>query len=786
MRALDRKLLRDLRRLRGQVVAVALVVASGVALLVMALSSLSSLRATAEAYYDRYRFAEVFATLDRAPERLAERIRDLPGVQAAETRISAFTTRDVPGMAEPVVAHLVSLPDRGEPLLNRIALRAGRVPEPGRDDEVVLHEPFAEAHGLTVGDSLDVLLNGTLRRVRIVGIALSPEHVYTIAPGMLMPDDARFGVIWMGRKALAAAYDLDGAFNDVSLALLRGADPALVIDRLDPLLARYGGTGAVARADQISNWFLMNELEQLRTIATVLPGIFLAVAAFLTNTVLARLIATERREISLMKAFGYSNRQVGTHYAKLALAMTAVGILLGWGTGAALGRYETALYSEFYRFPFLTYRPSGAEFALSAAVSLAAGLFGAVWAVRRAASLPPAEAMRPPAPESFRGVAVPRGLARRLDSPTRIVLRQVARAPLRAGMSVAGVAMAVGVLVSAMQWWDAIDRLAQSYFADSQHQHVTVGFFEPRAMRARHGLARLPGVLEVEPMRFVPADLSAGRRLHRGALTGLPAGARLQVIDDVRGWTLPVPAGGLVLGTKLADKLGVGVGDTVSVRILEGRRPQLELPVAALHETLIGMTAFMDLAALNRTLGDPPVFGHASLLTDPVHSAALYGKLKEMPGVSSVMVKKSAIDIFYDTLGDTILIFISFFVVFSCALAIGVIYNAARVALSERGRELATLRVLGFTRWEISYILLGEAALLVLAALPLGCVVGVGLILIMARGFETELYRLPVVLHAATFAGAVLVVLAASAVAAALVRRRLDRLDLVAVLKTRE
>jgi putative ABC transport system permease protein len=502
--------------------------------------------------------------------------------------------------------------------------------------------------------------------------------------------------------------------------------------------------------------------------------------------VLARLIATERREISLMKAFGYSDLEVGLHYTKLALTMTVVGIALGAAAGAGLGRYQTAIYSELYRFPFLYYRPSGAEFVLGAVVSLAAALFGAIWAVRRAVVLPPAEAMRPPVPERFGAGGALNLLSRQLDTPTRIILRQIARAPFRAAMSVAGVALAIGVLLMALQWWDAIDRLARSYFEDTMHQHVTVGFFEARPMEARFELSRLPGVVAVEPVRIVPADLSAGRRLHRGAVTGLHADARLRVIDDVRGWVLPVPRGGLVLGTKLAEKLDVGVGDQVTVKILQGARPTLRPIVAGLHETNIDVPAYMELGALNRQLGEPAAFTFAHLLVDPLYVDDLYAALKEIPGVSSVLVKQAALDKFFDTLGDTIIIFVSFFAAFTCALAIGVIYNAVRVALSERGRELATLRVLGFTRWEISYILLGEAALLVLTALPLGCLAGVGLVWIMSQGFETELYRVPPVLYAATFAKAVLVILAATAFAAALVRRNLDRLDLIAVLKTRE
>lgn len=786
MRTLDRKLTRDLWRLKGQVAAISLVVASGVALLVMSLSALTSLSATTQTYYDRYRFADVFAGVKRAPERLVERIRAIPGVQTVETRIAAYTTVDVADMAEPVVARLVSLPERGEPLLNRLAIRAGRSVEPGRDNEVVVHEPFAVAHGLKVGDTLEVLLNGAKRRIRIVGIALSPEFVYAIAPGMLMPDDARFAVIWMDRRTLAAAYDLDGAFNDVALGLQSGADPEEVIARFDPLLDRYGGTGAIPRAEQTSHWFLTNELNQLRTMATVLPAIFLAVAAFLVNTVLARLIAAERREISLMKAFGYSNLQVAMHYAKMAMAMVAAGIALGWVVGAGLGRYNTALYSAFFHFPFLQYRPSGTEFALSALISLASALLGAAWAVRRAVLLAPAEAMRPPAPESYRSSLLPAALTRRLDQPTRVLLRQVARSPGRALMTVAGVALSIAVLTMAMRIPHSIDLLVRGYFTEAQRQDVTVGFFEPHASKARFALARMPGVLAVEQMRIAPAELVAGQRRHRGAVTGLPVGGDLNVISDVRGWTLPVPRGGIVLASKLAQKLGVGVGDTITVEMLEGARPTLEIPVVGLQETYVGMPAYMNLDALNRALGDPPVFSHANLLVDPRHADELYAALKELPELSTVTVKQAAIDKLYGTLGETLLIFISFFVGFGGALVIGVVYNASRIALSERARELATLRVLGFTRREISYLLLGETALLMMVAIPVGCAAAVGLIWIMTQSMDTELFRVPFSVPPAAFGQAVLIAIAVGVLAAALVRRRLDRLDLVAVLKTRE
>lgn len=787
MRALNIKLIRNLWKLRGQVLAIAVVIASGVAVLVMSLSALQALHDTAAAYYERQRFADVFTNVKRAPRRLVERISAIPGVRSVEARIKQVATLSIEGFEEPVIGQLVSIPEQGEPRLNRLVLRSGRLVALGHPDEVVLSEPFAEAHGLQPGDQLKALMNGNQRTLTVVGIALSPEFIYAIGPGALIPDDLRFGVMWMGDEALAAAYDLDGAFNDLSLGLLHGTNPKLVIEHIDRLLERYGSSGAIARKDQISNWFLMNEIEQLKTMSTILPTIFLAVAAFLSNMVLSRLIATDRSEIGLMKAFGYSNWQVGWHYTKLVMAMTSVGILLGWLLGAWLGRVNTEIYADLFRFPLLIFRPDAGVFALGAIVSLIAALAGSLGSVRRAAALPPAEAMRPPAPPMFRKTGLSRSrVAHWLDQPTRIILRQIFRSPLRALLTSFGIALSVAVMVMALQWIDSIEKIVQVYFHDAQRQNMMVGLVETQSDTTLVEFRRMPGVLAVEPMRFVSANLSAGNRSHRGSIEGISSTPELQRVYDASGAVLEVPADGLILSTKLADKLGVGIGESVWVEVLEDQRPVRKLPVVALFETYMGMPAYMNIDAFNRMMGQRPSLEAVNLLVDKSQLSRLYQRLKSIPKVSSVVLKDAAVQEFNDTMGETLMIYISFFAAFAGALGFGVVYNSTRIALSERGRELATLRVLGFHRGEISYILLGEAALLILVGLPLGCFVGHGLGWLMTSAMDSELYRIPLVIKAATDATAVLVTLGATAFSAAVVRRRLDNLDLIAVLKTRE
>jgi putative ABC transport system permease protein len=787
MRPLNKKLVRDLWRLRGQVIAVAAVIASGVAVLSMSLSTTEALGETARAYYERYRFAHVFGRARRAPEFLVNRIRLLPGVQSVSTRVVKTAILDIAGFEEPVIGQFSSIPERGEPELNALALRDGRLPQPGHSDEVVLSEPFAEAHGLVPGSSLRAILNGHWRELKVVGLALSPEYVYTIGPGSLMPDDLRFGVIWMGRKALQAAYDLDGAFNDISIGLLRGTDPDPVIQHVDVLLADYGGSGAYKRADQISNWFLMNEIEQLKTMSSILPVLFLIVAAFLTNMVLSRLITVERAEIGLFKAFGYSSLEIGLHYVKLTMAIAGIGIVIGWAAGYWFGLLNTRAYADFYRFPFLLYEPGPNAFILAGIASMFTALLGTLNTIRSVAALPPGEAMRPPAPTMFRQSPLARmWIFRALDQPTRILLRQIGRWPLRSFVTSAGIGMAIGILIISIQWLDAIDKIVDVYFLQAQHNDVSVGFAEARSANAEINLAHLPGVITTEPMRTVATKIRFGGREERKLIQGVPSVQKLHHVYDIEGYSVNLPPDGLVITKTLGELLNVGPGDVVTVEALQGRRPTRDIPITGMFETYIGSSAYMNIDALNRFMGEGPTITTVHLRTDALHRAELFREMKEIPMISSVNLIEAAVQTFLNTMAESMLIFISFFVIFSCVLAFGVTYNAGRITLSERGRELATLRVLGFTRAEISYILLGEIGILTLVALPLGCAIGYSLALLITDAFNTEMFRVPFAILPDTYGISMLVVLGATLTSAFVVRQRLENLDLIAVLKTRE
>lgn len=787
MTALNRKLFRDIVHLRGQLIAAALVVMCGVASYVTMRSAYNSLLTTQETYYNEYRFADLFARLKRAPEGLIDRIRAIPGVSSVQSRVVVGVTLDVPGLNEPATGLILSMPERRRPVLNDIFIRKGRYFEPGRNDEILVSEAFAEANRLDVGARIGAVINGTLQEFTVVGIALSPEYVYEIGAAAILPDNRRYGILWTSREGLASAFDMSGAFNDVSLTLAHGADEQEVIGRLDALLKPYGGVGAFGRDEQISHVFLASELTQLQTSGTIVPVIFLGVAAFLLNIVLSRLVRMQRDQIAVLKAFGYSNVSIGLHYLGMAFAAVVVGGVTGIALGMWAGSAITEVYAQFYRFPIIRYVAGASALGVAVIISGGAALIGALSAVRIAVKLPPAEAMRPESPARFKpGILERIGLQRFFATSTRMMLRSLERNPMKAFLSTFGIALSVAILMIGRYTNDAIDTLIDFQFEGAQREDATVVFNNPLPSRAEFDLGSLPGVLQVEPFRTVPAEISFGHRSKRGGITGVRPGGELRRIMDMEGEVREVPRAGLLMTRQFGESLGARPGDTLRVEILEGKRPMRMIVIDQFIDEFTGLNAYMDMNALARTLNEGGLISGAHLMIDPAKEAAFNEALKETPLVAGAMFQRAALESFNQTIAESQGISRAVMIFFACVIAVGVLYNSARISLSERGRELASLRVLGFRKGEVAFYLLGEQALLVLFAIPFGYVIGYLMVLGMVKGFESDLFRFPMVISAQTLAFAALITLAAALFSALLVRRRIFNLDLIEVLKTRE
>jgi putative ABC transport system permease protein len=787
LRAIHRKLLRDLWTLRGQVVTIALVVACGITSYVALRGSYEALQNARDAYFEHDRMGDVFVHAARVPDPMAARLAALPGVSIVYDRLLEAATLPVDFLDEPGVAEVVSLPDNSdEPPLGALFVTEGRMPDPTRDDEALILAPFATTNHLSPGDTLPAIFDGTQRTIRISGLAISPEYVFPIPPGGLSVDP-HYTVLWMRRHALGAAFDLDGAFDDVVVRIQPGATTAQVIADIDRELAPYGGRGAVDREHQPSTNVLDSGLGRIQSISGFVPMLFLGVAAFLLNVVLARLVHLQRSQIAALKALGYTDLEVGLHYLELTLVVVFLGSLLGIVLGAWLGSLMAGLYAQYFHFPSYDYALDPVLAARAVIVSLVAGAIGSLATVRQVASLPPAEAMQPPAPPRYaRSFLTGTPFVHLFETSGRMVLRELERRPMRTLLSSLGIAMAIAIFVGGRASRDGFNVLLDAQFRRAMREDYAVSFIHPVPRAGLFSLRDLPGVLTVEAMRVVPVRFRSGTHVRNAAIEGWPEHGELRQLLDEDGRPFTLPSDGLVLSRELASILGVRIGDDVTIDVLEGQRPTITTPVVGLVDDMLGLWGHMRLEALGRAVRDPDEISLALFTVDPTQATAFRARLEDIPGVASVVRREAVIAGFEDQNAAAMVYTTLLLTIFATTIAFGVVYNNARVALSVRSRDLASLRVLGLTRSEISAVLLGELAVQQVLAIPIGLALGRWFAHLVVSLQDPERFRLPEYVAPTTEAMAVATVVASGIVSALLVRRQLDRLDLVEVLKTRE
>jgi putative ABC transport system permease protein len=783
---LDRKLWRDVSTLRGQIGTIALVVAAGFAVLVGSVSTFYALQAARDRFYLDARFPQIFVTLKRAPLSMVAQLDSIPGIAAAEPRIVRDVTMDWPSSMLPVSARMVSLTRAGDEPLARLHLRRGAAPNPGDTRGTAVNEAFADAHALQPGADVRIVLNGRVQTCQVTGIALSPEYVYAVKPGLPIPDDRLYAILWVDRSLAEAAFDMKGAFNDLVVSLAPGADPKPVIAELDRLLEPYGSTGAIERRDQPSNRFLEDELNQQKMMSITIPVIFFGIAAFLLNVALGRLVTAQREQIAALKALGFANAPLVFHYMKLVAIIVILGSLVGIAGGYGFGRAMIESYRGFFRLPVLAFEMTAWSAIVATSISFAAASLGVLTALRNVIRLQPAVAMRPAAPAGFQHLSIDRLFSGMLKARRIMILRSITGRPFRAALTVVGIAFAVPMVVLGLFWRDAIDHMIEVQFNLVERNNVTVTFPHPLDRAIIGSLARQPGAIAVEGHRIVPVRLRAAHRTYLTSVIGLPADGELRRPHDGALRPIDVSPEGLTLTRRLADRIRVAPGDIVTVEVMEGRRHKHDLPVTAVVDEVIGMASYMDIGALNRMTGEGAVVSAAAMYVEPSALATLSRRFKELPVIESVAMKSYTLTSFLDKIAGLVLVSAGILTVFAIIIAVGVVYNSARTGLQERAWELASLRVLGFTRSEVAGILFTEFVVAIGLGIGLGLVFSHEIVALIARFHSNESFQIPAVVQPRTYAAAAIVVLAAAAASAFVVRRRIDRLDLVAVLKTRD
>ena len=789
MSSLDRKLLRDLKVARYLIAGVVSIIAVGVMCFIYMSATHRNLDSAMRRYYTRSRMADFWVDLKKAPASEVDALAELNGILEVNARVQSYVAVDLDDEPAPINGLVLSLPDERKPIINDMVLKRGTYFTERRQDEVIVSDVFARHHGIGPGDKLHLILNGRRQELIVVGTSISCEFVYLVNPGSITPDPQHFGVFYLKKSFAEHAFDLSGAANQVLGRLTPEARgrPDAVIRRVESVLAPYGVLTTTLLRDHASNRFLSDEIRGLGVFATMMPLIFMGVAALVLNVSMVRLVEQQRTVIGTLKALGYSDHSLLSHFAKFGALTGLVGALIGMVLGYFMAELVTWNYGRFFEFPDLYNRLYPDTYAGGLAIGLTGSVVGSVLGARAVLELSPAQAMRPKSPARGGPVCIERAtwLWRRLNFAWRLVMRTALRDRLRTAAGILATTTGAGLLVCSFILDEGLHHLINFQFEKITLSDVHLGFNDERGLAMLFEVARLPGVDRAEPVMNLACTFMHGPRQHRGSITGIESDAMLIVPRDRKGRSIPIPTVGLVMSRKMAELLDAEPGDTVTVVPIKGRRDELRVRVASLTESYIGTSVYADIRYLGFVIGETLAINGAQLKVDPRPTARnlLNRELKRLPALRSVSVRTDVIKNLNDTFVVTQEIFVSllqFFagIVFFCSLL-----TTSLVGLSQREREVANLLAMGFGKWQVGSLFLRESVLINSIGTATGLPLGYFISTLVAAQYDTELFRFPVVTSPGIFLKCIIMSLVFAATAHAVVQRNVNHLDWLGIIR---
>lgn len=792
MKVLDRKLIRDLRRSRGLLLAITSIMAVGVACYVALGFAYRNLSTAKNEYYADCRMADFSIEVKKAPLAELAAVERLPGVVEVRPRIQFFATVDIERIAEPLNGIVLSLPDRREPTINDVILRRGGYFTDIRDNEVIVNEKFARHHGLSPGHWIHLILNNRRQELFIVGTAVSSEFTYLVGPGSIMPDPEHLGVFYLKHSYAEDVFDFDGACNQVMGRLAPNVRdrPDETLRRAELLLDSFGVFTTVPLEQQPSNRFLSNEISGLKAFGVIDPLIFLSVAALVLNVLMTRLAEQQRVIVGTLKALGYYDRQVFGHFLKFGLAVGVLSGVLGGGLGYWISMAMTGLYRKFFEFPTLANRFYLDIFVQGMVVSLVCSLIGSVHGARSVLRLEPAEAMRPKPPAQGGAIWLERfgRFWQSLSFAGRMMLRNLVRHRFRTTAGVFAAAMGAGMSVNALMLVEATSFLVDFQFSQIQRSDIDLAFKDERPAAALTEARQLPGIDRAEPLFNVGCTFVNGSHSYRSGITGLAVDARLTIPRDLGGRRLRIPDVGLVMSRKLAQILHVARGELVEVRPTKGLREPWRVPVTEIADSYVGLTVYANIDYLSRLTHEELAISGVQLAVNSQRDslAMLYGELKRLPGVQSVTARADTVANVHETLIKNQRVFIGLLCLFAGVIFFGSVLNSSLVGLAEREREVATLRVLGYTEWQVGNLFLRESMLIntvgTLVGMPLGYLLNWGITI----AYDTDMFRIPVVDPTSSCVATFVLGTVFALIAHGFVQRAIFRMDWLEAMKTKE
>lgn len=788
---------------KAQFGALVLLVALGITSYVAFVSSYSNLTVSADEANRQLHLADFSVRVIGAPRSAADEIARVPGVAAVEGRLIVDTGLEV-SADQQATARIIGVPDGRHPAVNDLLVEEGDYPvislalsgdaaAPGLP-EAVVNTKFAEDTGLATGDMITVLPKGEHIDVKVSGIGISADYIYPIRAKGDIPVTGQFAVVYMVQEDVERLIGNPGVYTEFSVLVADGADQENVIGGVNNILEPYQVEETLRQPDQPSNFALREEISQNRSLAYSMPLLILVIAVLTLSIALSRLVQSQRGQIGLAKALGYGNLKILFHYLVFALAIALGGSVLGFVLGQLFARFITQLYIDLLNLPFLESHVYGSVIFWSVLMSTGACVAAGLLPAWRSARMLPANAMRVDPNLIVSGGRIPwveRVLSPALPSSFsfRIPLRNIFRARNRSIYTIIGIVFALVLTISTWALFDSFDSLIERKFNYEENWDVAASFSQPIGLAEGQDVQSWAGVTKLQAAGQIMGKLEFNGRTHEGALTAMDPAADFHRFDIVSGVSAAdaLNQDGLILPQTIADKLGVKVGDVIQVRTpysTEG----LPVKVRSIADEAWGAAMFTSAREGSALLGSPVTIPKANALylnVEPENRSQVKRQLFELPGAESVFVKEDVKVSILDQL-DFIYLFGGVLLAFGFSMAFVVIYNTFTANITERTREIATMRTIGEDGRHLALMVTMENMLLAVVGIPLGVVLGLYAANSLYASLSTEVYTFKAVLFPQTYVWIILSILGVLLVSEVPPILRIFRLDLAEATKVIE
>lgn len=753
---------RDVLARKGQFIALIVLVALGIASYVGFVDAYRNLTVSADTAYEDLKMADFTVSVVSAPLGVVHKVLSVPGVHAAEGRLVVDTGMQITDDNQGTV-RVIGVPAGRRPAVNDLLLEKGRYVASGEEAGGLLHTRFAQATGRGVGSHLTIHADGATVEVPIIGIVASPEYIFPVRSKGEIPAIDEFTVLYMSSHEMERIFRRQSQVNDIAVIVEPGTDPGVVAERVEHALESYTVLQTVQRPDQPSYAALAEEIKQNQSIAGIMPGLILVISALSLYIALSRLVQSQRGEIGLAKALGYSNTALLGHYLLFSMIIAVGGAVLGFAGGWLLGSYTTQMYIDLLHIPYLTngLYPDvlAASLIMSAVACVSAGIIPAFASARIA----PAKAMhsdpnlavkggRLPLVERLFGWAMPRSFVFRLP------LRNVFRQRRRSLYTVVGIAFAVLLTFATMAMYDSINWLLNDYFETTERWDMSVAFEEPVSDAQVREIARWDGVRTVQPALGVPIKITSGDVPYEGVVTAIEPTSDFHGFKVLEGAEIPVTLarGGLVMPETLTRKLGIALGDTVVIDT-PYRDDDVTLVVDSITDESLGAPMYTSMGAGAELIGSSTRRYNALYLSVSDRFAEqLKDDLYDLPSVAQVMVKDQISAMFKDMMSFSYFFF-GLLLAFGFLMGFVVIYTTFTANVLERTREIATMRTIGEDTGSLALMVTLENVFLAIAGVPLGLWLGALVAGGMMESLSSDVYNFPLTIYPRTY---VLVVVA--------------------------